>query len=149
MHTAFALAQAAKVPAFNETFYSVAATIIPVLFLALAVQGPFLDELLSLADRPRARSSRPARALASTYAADAPWRVGVFVVIFSTVGEILAIVALYQQHATETGGSITLTGVILLVVLTAFKPTLAVFAHSKAPARDADSDPEPAKPDGS
>jgi hypothetical protein len=146
MHTAFALAQAAEVPAFKATFYSVAATIIPVLFLALAVQGHFLDELLSLADQLSARPSRLSRRLAS-YAADAPWRIAAFVVIYSTIGEILAIVALYQQHATEFADVITFTGVILLVVVTAFKPAVAVFAPRKAPARDADSDREPGKPD--
>jgi len=149
MHAVFALAQAATVPAFNETFYSVAATIIPVLFLALAVQGSFLGELLSLADRVSARPSRLARALASIYAAEAPWRLAAYVVIIPTVGEFLAILSLYQQHATEFGGSITFAGVILLVVMTAFKPALAVFAPRKTPSADANSDPESGKSDAS
>ena len=149
MHTAFVLAQAAKDPAFNETFYSVAATIIPVLFLALAVQGPFLDELVSLADRQSARPSPRRRGPLSTYAADAPWRIAAWVLIYSTIGEILAIFALYQQHATELGSSITFTGVTLLVVVTALKPAAVVFGFRKVPARDADSDPDSGKQDDS
>jgi hypothetical protein len=66
MYTAIALTEA-RVSAFNATFYSVAATIIPVLFLALAVQGPFLDELVPLADRLSARPSRPSRPLEHLY----------------------------------------------------------------------------------
>jgi hypothetical protein len=35
-------------PAFNGLFYATVATIVPVLFLALAVQGRFFEELLTL-----------------------------------------------------------------------------------------------------
>ncbi len=44
------LARAAAAPpsAFNGLFYATVATIIPVLFLAIAVQGQFLEELLAL-----------------------------------------------------------------------------------------------------
>jgi hypothetical protein len=146
---AFALTEAAKDPAFNDAFYSVAATIIPVLFLALAVQGPFVGELVLLADRWSARPSRPSRATAGTYAASGPWRTAAYVVIFSTIGEILAIITLYQQHATVIGDGIILAAVILLVILTVLKPAATVFAARKAPARDADTDPEPGNPDAS
>jgi len=36
----------AATPAFNGLFYATAATIIPVLFLAIAVQGPLYGDLL-------------------------------------------------------------------------------------------------------
>jgi hypothetical protein len=35
-----------KDPSFNSDFYVTAATVIPVLYLALAVQGPALDEMI-------------------------------------------------------------------------------------------------------
>jgi hypothetical protein len=88
MRATFALAEAAKTSAFNATFYSGVATIIPVLFLALAVQAPFLDELTSLADRLSARSSSASRPRWNPYIADAPWRIAAFIVIYPTVGEI-------------------------------------------------------------
>jgi hypothetical protein len=40
-----------KDPSFNSDFYVTAATVIPVLYLALAVQGPALDEMIRLLSR--------------------------------------------------------------------------------------------------
>ena len=52
--TSFALAaHATKAsPAFNGLFYATAATVIPVLLLAIAVQGSTYENLLKVASRP-------------------------------------------------------------------------------------------------
>jgi hypothetical protein len=136
-------------PAFNADFYTVTATVIPVLFVALAVQGPFLNELRSLADRMKARPSPPGRAARafSGYVADAPWRVAAFIVLYATSGEILAIIALYQRHNSEYAGSLILTSTIFLVFATAMGPAAALFAPLQAASRDSDSNPEASKQD--
>jgi hypothetical protein len=55
----------AAAPAFNGLFYATAATIIPVLFLAIAVQGPLYGDLLKASDaalrRFREHKAGPAR----------------------------------------------------------------------------------------
>jgi heme O synthase-like polyprenyltransferase len=47
-------------PAFNGLFYATAATIIPVLFLALAVQGATYRDLMAAAQAARKRYARRA-----------------------------------------------------------------------------------------
>ena len=46
---------ATRLPAFNGLFYATVAAIIPVLFLAIAVQGPALRELLGASRKPRSK----------------------------------------------------------------------------------------------
>jgi hypothetical protein len=79
--TSLALAHHAA-PAFNADFYTVAATIIPVLFLALVVQGPAYEQLLRFMHRIGARITgelRPAQ-LGATLAYFAAFAAGLAVV---------------------------------------------------------------------
>lgn len=58
------LAHQASPPAFNSAFYATAATVIPVLFLAIAVQGRSYENLLKASAgairRSQQRHQRPA-----------------------------------------------------------------------------------------
>jgi hypothetical protein len=89
-----ALAQHAAAT-FNGLFYATCATVIPVLFLAIAVQGTVYDELLKasarLAARARARGRFP-------YAASLTLSICGLVVIYGAVGEIFALTALAHQQ---------------------------------------------------
>jgi hypothetical protein len=80
---ALALAQTAKQQQFNTAFYSVAASVIPVLFLAIAVQGTGYQDLLTAIDRAvQIFMSETADAIASLLAShdieppedQGPWR---------------------------------------------------------------------------
>jgi hypothetical protein len=88
--TALAAGHAAA-PAFNADFYMTAATVIPVLFLAIAVQGSTYTDILRIAhdagDRtgpyaPTSGSRRETIAAAFTYVAAA--RLGVFVLVYGS-----------------------------------------------------------------
>jgi len=57
MIAAVALAHAAKPRPFNADFFTVAATVIPVLFLAIAVQGATLDDIRTVSARVNMRSA--------------------------------------------------------------------------------------------
>ena len=53
-------------PAFNADFYTVAATVIPVLFLAIAVQGHIYDDLITAAKNAASQADNSARNLTGT-----------------------------------------------------------------------------------
>jgi integrase len=63
MTLALALAPAAKPQPFNADFYSVAATVIPVLFHAIAVQGRIYDEVTTAAKHVARQADVSARRL--------------------------------------------------------------------------------------
>jgi len=97
--------------AFNADFYTVASTVIPVLFLAIAVQGTMYeellkapartllgmtDELMSYARRPSLRTGRPLIAAAIL---NAPIMIlAIAIVIFGAAGEAQALLALYWKR---------------------------------------------------
>ncbi len=60
-----ALAHVLAAPAFNTAFYSVTATVIPVLFLAIAVQGRLYEDLVKAGVEAYKRNNPPARLLPS------------------------------------------------------------------------------------
>jgi hypothetical protein len=106
-------------PAFNGLFYATVATVIPVLFLAIAVQGNFYDDLLSSSARAirtfRARQQGPAAATALVASA-AAYAFAVVILIYSVYGEVDALQALYWQKSNDPGGA--LEAASLLAVLT-------------------------------
>lgn len=127
MTLAITLADAAKPQAFNADFYTVAATVIPVLFLALTLQGDFWKTLLrGMLDhrinqpplRFRGVVRRPA--CLGAYFADNKDRIAFQVAWFTFlalfVGEILALVSLAYGHAVWGTTWVVLTSTIFLTV---------------------------------
>ena len=121
------LAQHTAAPAFNGLFYATAATIMPVLFLALVVLGPayrkvlhsiwitflaaFSDLLDFKAATPPGLFQNPGRAVVVTFAVVATvirllialslalvLAFGIAIIAAGGYGELLAVYALYQQH---------------------------------------------------
>ena len=118
----------AATPPFNANFYIVVATVIPVLFVAIAVQGRVLETLASAAtsaahDYQRALRSRARlKAIAAQARALLPIATASLVVIDGAFGEIIAIVALQNQRGgTET---FVATAVVLLTFAAAAGPAL-------------------------
>jgi hypothetical protein len=119
-------------------FYATAATVIPVLFLALAVQGPGLAELLTLATRALSRWIRLLRDEfrgKSVYWATTilyyPAIFGVALassIVFAGVeGEIHAIDALAFPQGVSLGDRTDVVSAVqYLTVLAAITPTLAI-----------------------
>jgi hypothetical protein len=101
-------------PAFNTGFYAAAATIIPVLFLALTLQGTAYQQLKALK------------------AETAPYFAGV-VIGAGLAGEILAIVALYRQAVWyETASGVLIATIILMAAVAAAAFLVLVTPDGKA-----------------
>ena len=119
-------------PAFNATFYATAATIIPVLYLALAVQGSMFADLLTASRLTDVRVYKriaaghvPFRQLVTpAFVMVGAQGIAIAILFFGAIGEIEAIIALYFQSPVGKGTVPLAT--IFLVVLTAVRPTVAV-----------------------
>ncbi len=138
--TSLALAaRAAAAPPFNANFYIVAATIIPVLFIALVVQGGVYENLLKAVRAVDRRTARD-RPLYEQLAATAAWLVlmpiAYAIVAFGAVSEATAVYALYQQQASITTATLVLAGTIFMVIATAAGPALALLRILVASYRD-------------
>jgi hypothetical protein len=113
-------------PPFNGLFYATAATIIPVLFLAIAVQGRTYENLIktfSDAFRDWTTPSRwiprlPAGAIAFTAS------MAGLMLLYSAGSEIAAIYALYHQQATRSTAQFILIAATFMIIMTAAGPTL-------------------------
>jgi hypothetical protein len=142
-------------PAFNTAFYATAATVIPVLFLAIAVQGRALETVTNAAtnaahDYQRARRSR-ARLKAATAQTRALLTVAIasLIVMDGVAGEIIAMVALQ----TQKGGAETFVATAVGALTYAAAATPAV-SFAKAfrktwhcsPKLWAQQKPQPARP---
>jgi hypothetical protein len=123
-------------PAFNGLFYATAATIIPVLFLAISYQSTTWQDMgkaFGAADRAaytatKRDSSRPWWALVLGYVLGYALGALIGAILLSgALGEILAIVALYQRRAPSHAPFLVLTATIFLTAATAAVPTLAFF----------------------
>jgi hypothetical protein len=124
------LAHGATSPAtaFNAAFYSTVATVIPVLFLAIAVQGRGFEDLLKAFTGAYGRWMTPGQWLRALPAG----AIGVIaavaafaILLFGAVGEIIAIYALYQQQARSSTAQSVLAAVAFMVLMTAARPILA------------------------
>lgn len=132
--TALAQAGHTKAPPFNGLFYATAATIIPVLFLAIAVQGPMYASLIKAAaqadkrmDQPLAESAKIPRALAAIAIVAVYMTSTVLamtIVTTGVIGEIEALASLYRQH-TEGSGSDVLGATVFLTIAVALGPAVA------------------------
>ena len=112
-----------KPPAFNGLFYATAATIIPVLFLALAVQGRLYEDLLKASAeawwrfRRQARQGNDLPALAAFLGSFAAADAALITVLYGIGGEIQALVDLDRQRASATAWSPLAAAVILTAAL--------------------------------
>jgi hypothetical protein len=122
---------------FNTDFYVTAATVIPVLFLALAVQGPALQNLL---DGARAAEMRFYERVwkgdyRSSWGLSATTVIVLYgghiiaglILLLGVTGEITAIIALYVRHPVENGVTGTILTMAFLVVAVAVSPTVALW----------------------
>jgi hypothetical protein len=123
MSSLVSLAHAARpaAPAFNGLYYATAATIIPVLFLAIAVQGPLYGDLLKAFDaalrrlREHRAGSSPRRLVL---------RLWVGSVLATVGGEIEALLSLSVQRPYGDPHA-AIAAAVLLTVAAAIGPALA------------------------
>jgi uncharacterized membrane protein len=130
------LAAAPAAPAFNVDFYVTTATVIPVLFLALALQSSTYENLLkafsamahaSDALEPRWPGASPRyQEVAAGIAAATLAIIAILLLFVAVVSEVLAVYALYQRQAQSTTGGVVLFGAILMVIATAAGPALTL-----------------------
>jgi hypothetical protein len=145
-----ALARAAA-PPFNGLFYATMATVIPVLFVAAAIQGRTYQEMLKESSRRYAVSiwqgNDPITLRKAVRSGSITWRqalrefvdlrdwlslaiaslyagLALVTVVLATIGEVLSLLSLYDQRADGSGSTILASGV-LLTCMTAAGPATA------------------------
>jgi hypothetical protein len=118
-------------PAFNTAFYATAATIIPVLFLAIAVQGSLYGDLLKASTktldsfRERSVGSSPPRAwIASLLLSLLAACTAITILIFGVTGEIQALASLSSQQVMGDPHG-PLVAAVMLTLASAAGPALA------------------------
>lgn len=130
-----ALLVAASTPAsFNDGFYVAAATVIPVLYLALTIQGPMLPGLLTRLHKALETMRRPQpgvpvrpwKLLAALIVAYATMSIAAAILVLGVLGELGALRALAQRHDSAASQSVTLWSVVFLLLLTAAGPAWAL-----------------------
>lgn len=162
----------AAAPPFNGLFYATAATVIPVLFLAVAVQGRMYEDLLKAGSdafergvsqvllwRQNPASVRSRQALGPFLTPYAATGIAAIVLTLGVIGETTALISLYVQHPAGSPQGV-LAATVVLTIAAAAAPTLAVirfFRHIyraysalqlPAPAESSGTaEPEPGKPD--
>src|SRR5271166_1996662 len=141
---------------YSDAFYSTVATLIPVLFLALALQGDALTQLFDASARWHERGSAASAAVAPSSsrfrrnAAGAPLRFAsamahfsIYIVLFYAVlGEILALRALEQGEASADSRSAVMgAGIAMTCAVTvAFVARLVPKYRAEQPPKAGDSD---------
>jgi hypothetical protein len=117
----FASAHGHPAPAFNGLFYATAATVIPVLFLAVGVQGPIFAQVIrayqALA-HPAPGEERPFRHAVPVFAlaTNAVRILMVIVLVAAACGELLALISLYLQSDIAGTGLLVLLSVGFLTL---------------------------------
>jgi hypothetical protein len=121
----------AAAPAFNGLFYATAATIIPVLFLAIAVQGPLYGDLLKAFDaalrrlREHRAGSSPRRLVLRLWVGSVLASGAAVAILIVTVGgEIEALLSLSVQRPYGDPHA-AIAAAVLLTVAAAIGPALA------------------------
>jgi formate-dependent nitrite reductase membrane component NrfD len=99
---------------FNSEFYVTTATVIPVLFLAVAVQASAIVTNLTRLDhiiktKSKSRSAHFWLVLSGVMAIQITWMIGILVMIFGISGEITSLMALYHRSDHEN----TRSGVLI------------------------------------
>ncbi len=122
------LAQIATAPAFNGLFFATAATIIPVLFLAIAVQSRgyqnLLDLLTAIDLRSRKFGQSRLRLGAVTFFVSL-LLAALYIVLYAAFSEVAAVDSLYRQQATAYEQQVVLTGTTIMIIATVVGPALA------------------------
>jgi hypothetical protein len=154
--TALAHSTAPAAPVLSSTFYATAATVIPVLFIAISLQGQFQQDLLSgiasavrwllrwMGKQPRDSIGVSIQAFVGFGAmlaiGTAFWVTGILILcilLFGAFGEIAAILALVGPafgkpfETQETSAGIPLIVLLSLVLLTAVAAAAAALALGK------------------
>ena len=115
-------------PHFHDTFYATAATVIPVLFLAIAVQPGLYGDLLGAARRASLRADRGVRTIKvpgmglAYITWGATWGLALIILVVGIYGELAAIYALYVWHLE----SLVFLSIAILVVVAAIAPAWAL-----------------------
>jgi hypothetical protein len=129
-----ALAHSQAAPAFNGLFYATAATIIPVLFLALAVQGTIYQDFLTAAvgaarSIGRGHRSRRYPSLTAVLTLGPIMMIALagLIPIYGAAGELAAIYALAEQKSGLLAAGLVPGAVIVLAAATAAGPLMALF----------------------
>jgi hypothetical protein len=121
----------APAPAFNSVFNSTVATIIPVFFLALAVQGRVYQDLVQAAltiAREQAAST-PSKGYVERFMENSPVLLlaGLsLLATFGMLGEVNSITALYDNSDTSAGRLFTLICVCCLILAVFIGPFMVV-----------------------
>jgi hypothetical protein len=151
-------------PSFNVDFYAAAGTVIPVLFLALAVQGSTFDAMLRWLNGAVVRKGGRLAGLIESHARlrwirRIPRHLGVrallsfvnllaFAAVFalliplvgSLLGEVFAVLALYHRHSSSWQDLWVLLSVITLACVIALLPVwklvMALFRFASTDRRD-------------
>jgi hypothetical protein len=129
MSSLTSLVDHAAAPTFNTDFYVTAATVIPVLFLALILQTTAYDDLLKdtaetterLRERYRKRTDDYFMAPSVLAAAGAPLT-ALLILFAGAAGELAAINALANRHATSLIAVTASSSVVLLTVAVVAAP---------------------------
>ena len=112
---------------FNVNFFIVVATVIPVLYLALTLQGPTYERMMArwrsaVREGHRDRSFRSeARTVTAAFLAI----VGTAIILYSVLAEYLSLRALYSQTASVATQGTVLQAAVALLVMTVAGPVYA------------------------
>ncbi len=126
------LAHTAVTQAFNGLFYATVAGVIPVLYLAIAVQGTVYQDIVRISQafyRAAKKKTAPLAFLAALLAA-----VAAAILIAGGWGEGLAIYALYQEHDQASTRHKVLLSAFLLIIAVAAPPLIALIRAAPRPA---------------
>lgn len=120
---------------FNSNFFIVAATVIPVLYLALTLQGSMLDGFIKQLSRYKADPRLPFVPYIRTVGI---LLIPIIIPLFMFLGivlEFFAFLALYQQKASLEDTQFIFIGVVCLLCLVAGGPAIkfliAIFNNMK------------------
>jgi Putative Ig domain len=120
-----ARAAAPAAPAFNRDFYTTAATVIPVLFLALTIEEPVYEKLLRAALKAETSPTSLPGKIIGGMGASVLLLFAYAILVSAALGETAAIIALYQQR--ENGEQqIVLTTTLILLAAVCAAPVLAL-----------------------
>lgn len=113
---------------FNADFYVVAATVLPVLYLAVVLEGSLYRELLHRAEKAWVILKRP-------YEVYIFWRLIAYAIWSLWVtGEVLAVCALYERTSiVGFSGPLVFSALIVLVVAVTAGPAWAFYAQTPRP----------------
>jgi hypothetical protein len=126
----------ATAPPFNDMFYAAVVTVIPVLFLAIAVQGNLYTDLLKFGREAAWRSpDRPVlNRIANSLTGGGARIVAMLILAYGVVGEISGLLILYWRRVPSTGFYVDpVWTAVFLTVIAAGGPLVAGVRSLQAP----------------